>query len=80
MSRTNRHDTAQFRKELTEAMYISPTRRAQEERNALRQVRDYLLETHDEKMTNFMLSTMEVGIVIMPHDISDEYEHGVYSH
>lgn len=73
MSKTYRRtDTEQFRKELSEAMSISPTRRAQEERDALRQVRDFLLETHDEGVSDDMFDIMG-GAVFPIHRLDDEY-------
>jgi hypothetical protein len=65
--------TRQFRKELSEAMSISPTRRAQEERQALRQVRDFLLETQDEGVDEPMFPGMGGTFTFSPHSISDGY-------
>ena len=81
MSKTNkRQETEQFRKEFSEAMSVSPTRRAQEERAALRQVRDFLLETQDDMGDEPLFGIMGDAVVIVPHSISDEYEtNGLYS-
>lgn len=68
-----RAETEQFKRELSEAMSISPTRRAQEEREALRQVRDYLLETQDDGIDSVFMDVMGGVVSFVPHNVSDEY-------
>lgn len=61
MSRTSRNTA--FRRQLGEAMSISPTRRAKEQREALKDIMDFVLDGSSPAFPHI-------------HPYSDEYESG----